>query len=180
MSRFTLSQAQSVSCHELLVVYGQSILNSNRTKHKPRKKLANQKRRHMYFRQFCPIRSYPAPGSTKPLCYTGYALYRRFRASATKATWFKGFFTSAVAKHSSIFTDLLTYQCNSTSFSLEYGSQISDGTSCSDCLSSETIRPICERRLYTPVAPCVQNSVTVAFRLKSWSTDSFQSKNNQN
>ena len=85
-SRFTLSQAQSVSCHELLVVYGQSTLNSNRTKHKRRKKLANQKRRHMYFRQFCPIRSYPAPGSTKPLCYTGYALYRRFRASATKAT----------------------------------------------------------------------------------------------
>ena len=56
-SRFTLSQAQSVSCHELLVVYGQSTLNSNRTKHKPRKKLANQKRRHMYFRQFCPIRT---------------------------------------------------------------------------------------------------------------------------
>ena len=133
VSRFTLSQAQSVSCHELLDVHGQSTLNSNRTKHKRRKKLANQKRRHMYFRQFCPIRTRyalyslrsmavlvgrakskasdgretaerlgweqrrsfsrdfrgfaaPAPGSTKPLCYTGYALYRRFRASATKAT----------------------------------------------------------------------------------------------
>ena len=41
-SRFTLSQAQSVSCHELLVVFGMSTLNSHRTNHKPRKKLANQ------------------------------------------------------------------------------------------------------------------------------------------
>ena len=30
-SRFTLSQAQSVSCHELLVVFGLSTLNLNRT-----------------------------------------------------------------------------------------------------------------------------------------------------
>ena len=39
-SRFTLSRAQSVSCH----VCGLSTLNSNGTNHKPRKKLANQKR----------------------------------------------------------------------------------------------------------------------------------------
>ena len=37
-SRFTLSQAQSVSCHELLVVFGLSTLYSHRTNHKPRKK----------------------------------------------------------------------------------------------------------------------------------------------
>ena len=49
-SRSTLSQAQSDSCHELLVVFGLSTLNSNRTNHKPRKKLANQKRRHMSLR----------------------------------------------------------------------------------------------------------------------------------
>ena len=56
-SRFTLSRAQSrVSCHELFVVFGLSTLNSNRTNHKPRKKLANQKRRHMSLR-LCGIRT---------------------------------------------------------------------------------------------------------------------------
>ena len=49
-SRSTLSQARSDTCHELLVVFGLSTLNSNRTNHKPRKKLANQKRRHMSLR----------------------------------------------------------------------------------------------------------------------------------
>ena len=49
-SRFTLSPAQSVSRHELLVLFGLSTLNSNRTNHKLRKKLANQKRRHMSLR----------------------------------------------------------------------------------------------------------------------------------
>ena len=33
--------------HELLVVFGFSTPNSNRTDHKLRKKLANQKQRHM-------------------------------------------------------------------------------------------------------------------------------------
>ena len=39
-SRF---KAQCVSCHKLLVMFGLSTLtgNSNRTNHKPRKKLAN-------------------------------------------------------------------------------------------------------------------------------------------
>ena len=37
-SRFTLLQAQSVSCYELLVVFGLSTLNSHRTHHKLRKK----------------------------------------------------------------------------------------------------------------------------------------------
>ena len=37
-SRFTLLQAQSVSCYELLVAFGLSTLNSHRTHHKPRKK----------------------------------------------------------------------------------------------------------------------------------------------
>ena len=55
-SRFTLSKTQSVSCHELLVMFGLSTLNSNRTNHKPRKKLANQKRRHMSLR-LCGIRT---------------------------------------------------------------------------------------------------------------------------
>ena len=41
-SRSTLSQARSDTCHELLVVFGLSTLNSNRTNHKSRKKLANQ------------------------------------------------------------------------------------------------------------------------------------------
>ena len=60
-SRSTLSQAQSAACHELLVVFGLLTLNSNRTNHKPRKKLANQKRRHMSFRlcgartQYCAL-----------------------------------------------------------------------------------------------------------------------------
>ena len=46
-SLFTLSQAQSISCQELLVVFGLSGLNSNRTNHKPRKKLANKKCQHI-------------------------------------------------------------------------------------------------------------------------------------
>ena len=37
-SRFTLSQAQSLCCYELLVVFGLSTLNSHRTHHKLRKK----------------------------------------------------------------------------------------------------------------------------------------------
>ena len=55
-SRSTLSQAQSSACRELLVVFGLSTLNSNWTNHKPRKKLANQKRRHMSWR-FCGVRT---------------------------------------------------------------------------------------------------------------------------
>ena len=54
--RSTLSQAQSAACHELLVVFGLSTLNSNRTNHKTRKKLANQKRRHMSLR-LCGVRT---------------------------------------------------------------------------------------------------------------------------
>ena len=46
-SLFTLSQAQSISCQELLVVFGLSGLNSSRTNHKPRKKLANKKCQHI-------------------------------------------------------------------------------------------------------------------------------------
>ena len=37
-SRFTLLQAQFVSCYELLVAFGLSTLNSHRTHHKQRKK----------------------------------------------------------------------------------------------------------------------------------------------
>ena len=55
-SRSTLSQAQSSACQELLVVFGLSTLNSNRTNHKLRKKLANQKRRHMSLR-LCEVRT---------------------------------------------------------------------------------------------------------------------------
>ena len=55
-SRSTLSQAQSSAYHELLVVFGLSTLDSNRTNHKPRKKLANQKRRHMSLR-LCGVRT---------------------------------------------------------------------------------------------------------------------------
>ena len=54
--RSTLSQAQSAACHELLVVFGLSTLNSNRTNHKTRKKLANQKRPHMSLR-LCGVRT---------------------------------------------------------------------------------------------------------------------------
>ena len=54
--RFHTHKAQSVSCHELLVVFGLSKLNSNWTNHKPRKKQANQKRWHMSLR-LCRIRT---------------------------------------------------------------------------------------------------------------------------
>ena len=50
-SRFTLSRAQSL-LSELLVVFGLSTLNSNRTNHKLRKKLGNQERRHMSLRLY--------------------------------------------------------------------------------------------------------------------------------
>ena len=46
----------NLSCHELLVVFGFSTPNSNRTNHKLRKKLANQKQRHMSLR-LCGIRT---------------------------------------------------------------------------------------------------------------------------
>ena len=55
-SRSTLSQVRSDTCHELLVVFGLSTLNSNQTNNKPHKKLANQKRRHMSLR-LCGIRT---------------------------------------------------------------------------------------------------------------------------
>ena len=54
--RSTLSQTQSAAYHELLVVFGLSTLNSNRTNHKTRKKLANQKRPHMSLR-LCGVRT---------------------------------------------------------------------------------------------------------------------------
>ena len=46
-SRSRSTQARSDTCHELLVVFGLSTLNSNRTNNKPRKKLANRKRRYV-------------------------------------------------------------------------------------------------------------------------------------
>ena len=49
-SRFT------ISCRKLLVVFNLSTLNSNQTNHTLRKKLANQKRRHMSLR-LCGIRT---------------------------------------------------------------------------------------------------------------------------
>ena len=76
-SRFTLSQAQSDSCHELLVLFGLSTVNSNGTNHKPRKKLANQKCRHMSL-PLCGIR-------TRYCALIPDALYRSFRASAKQA-----------------------------------------------------------------------------------------------
>ena len=66
--RSTLSQAQSAACRELLVVFGLSTLNSNRTNHKTRKKLANQKRRHMSL-PLCGVRTlYCATQAMKKEC----------------------------------------------------------------------------------------------------------------
>ena len=76
-SRFTLSQAQSVSCHELLVVFGLSTLNLNRTNHKPRKK---KPIKNAYI---CPCDS--AEFEHDIVHKLADALYRRFRASATQA-----------------------------------------------------------------------------------------------
>ena len=45
-----------LSCHELLVVFGLSTLNSTRTNHKLTNKLASQKSRHMFLR-LCRIRT---------------------------------------------------------------------------------------------------------------------------
>ena len=76
-SRFTLSQAQSVSCHELLVVFGLSTLNLNRTNHKPRKK---KPIKNAYI---CACDS--AEFEHDIVHKFADALYRRFRASATQA-----------------------------------------------------------------------------------------------
>ena len=46
----TITSSIRVFCHELSVVFGLSTLDSNRTYHKPRKKLADQNRRHMSLR----------------------------------------------------------------------------------------------------------------------------------
>ena len=71
--RSTLSQAQSAACHELLVVFGLSTLNSNRTNHKTRKKLANQKRRHMSL-PLCGVRTlYCATQAMKKECWRKYS-----------------------------------------------------------------------------------------------------------
>ena len=77
-SRFTLSQAQSVSCHELLVVFGLATLNSHRTNHKPRKK---KPIKHDYI---CPYDS--AEFEHDIVHKFADALNRRFRASATQAS----------------------------------------------------------------------------------------------
>ena len=66
--RSTLSQTQSAACHELLVLFGLSTLNSNRTNHKTRKKLANQKRRQMSL-PLCGVRTlYCATQAMKKEC----------------------------------------------------------------------------------------------------------------
>ena len=68
----------NLSCHELLVMFVLSTLNSNWTNHKLRKKLANQKQRHM---------SLPLCGIRTRHC----ALIRECsiqRASATQASMF--------------------------------------------------------------------------------------------
>ena len=65
----------NLSCLDQLVVFGLSTMNSNRTNHKLRKKLANQKRQHVSLR-FCGIR-------TRYWHKFPDALHRRFRASAT-------------------------------------------------------------------------------------------------
>ena len=76
-SRFTLLQAQSVSCHELLVVFGLSTLNSHRTNHKPRKEKPFKNA------SVCPCDS--AEFEHDIVHKFADALYRRFRASATQA-----------------------------------------------------------------------------------------------
>ena len=87
-SRSTLSQARSDTCHELLVVFGLSTLNSNRTNHKPRKKLANQKRRHMSLR-LCGIRTrYCALIRTKLRLNTCCGRCSCLTSSGTES-WFK-------------------------------------------------------------------------------------------
>ena len=65
----------NLSCLEQLVVFGLSTMNSNRTNHKLRKKLANQKCQHVSLR-FSGIR-------TRYWHKFADALHRRFRASAT-------------------------------------------------------------------------------------------------
>ena len=80
----TLSQAQFDSCHELLVVFGPSALNSNRTNHKPRKKLANQKHQHMSLRlcwirtRYCALIRRCSMQKVQSICDAGKLIHSKF------------------------------------------------------------------------------------------------------
>jgi len=73
----TVTSSIRLFCHELLVVFGQSTLNSHRTNHKPRKK---KPIKNAYI---CPCDS--AEFEHDIVHKFADALYRRFRASATQA-----------------------------------------------------------------------------------------------
>lgn len=66
-------------------------------------------------------------------------------------------------------TDFSSYKCNSTSYTLRFRQQSITENGCRGCLVNETKLPICQRRLYAPMASCIDpQSWRFSFRLKVW------------
>lgn len=66
-------------------------------------------------------------------------------------------------------TDFSSYKCNSASYTLHFRQKSITGNVCSGCLVNETKLPTCQRRLYAPMASCVEpQSWRFSFNLKMW------------
>lgn len=66
-------------------------------------------------------------------------------------------------------TDFSSYKCNSASYTLHFRQKSITGNVCSGCLVNETKLPTCQRRLYAPMASCVEpQSWRFSFNLKVW------------
>ena len=66
-------------------------------------------------------------------------------------------------------TDFSSYKCNSTSYTLNFCQQSITENACRGCLVNETKLPICQRRLYAPMASCSDpQSWRFSFNLKVW------------
>ena len=69
------------------------------------------------------------------------------------------------------FSDISIFKCDSSTFTLRYAVQTLTENPCSGCRINETKVPICQRRLYAPIASCKEESTRISFNLKVWPTD---------
>jgi len=66
-------------------------------------------------------------------------------------------------------TDFSSYKCNSTSYTLRSLQKSITENACRGCLVNETKLPICQRRLYAPMASCIEpQSWRFSFDLRGW------------
>ncbi|XP_022800026.1 uncharacterized protein LOC111337905 [Stylophora pistillata] len=67
-------------------------------------------------------------------------------------------------------SNILTYKCDSSNLTLRYAAETLAENPCSGCRINETKLPICQRRLYAPIASCKDKSTRISFSLKVWPT----------